>query len=433
MNVKYNLKRGLHRVFPGRFIPSRHKNVRTGKFVPDERKDEPGVVTFGRLFPKKEHKAKIRQVRPITDFMPRWMLEADIEDSWDWRAVKMADGTVKDFTCNQGFNQGPKGSCTAPGSTGMCGNLELVAGTFPKGGLCKLWIYNDARNRDGLLNPPQEGAYMITVMTAAKEDGICREALKPYDVNDPEFDSWPFKRQALMMEDAENFKIKDFALVDPEGMESQWVDLMCRAIRFFGVIDMGTPWTSDWSQNLTGHMKVPTGGLDGGHSWDTLAYLVLERDANGKITKALFYGRNSWDAEWPLGTTTGDFDYPSETLNCAKWIQYGGSENYRAITAETHVCPENEHWSFTDGKCVPDGSGPQPTNCDQQYDDGVAQCDADFQRTSDIWAWIYCFVQKLVTWVTCTYGTAYTVSKKTSYTGTGKKRKKKLTLTVTEK
>jgi hypothetical protein len=362
--------------------------------------------------------------------MSRWMLDAEIPDAWDWRAVKMPDGSIKDFTCNQGFSQGSKGSCTSAGGTGMLGSLELAAETFPKGGLCKLQLYNNARNRGGLLNPPQEGAYMIHVMQAAKEDGVCREVLKPYDVNDPEFDSWPFKRQALMMEDAANFKISDFGLVAPEGQESEWVDLQCRVIYFFGAVDMGTPWTSDWSQNLTGHMKVPSGSLDGGHSWDTLAYLILERDANRKITRALFYGRNSWDAEWPLGTTTGDFDYPSETLNCAKWMQYGGMENYRAVTGETHVCPENEHWSFTDQKCVPDSDGPEPPNCDQDYEDDVMACSPKLQN--DPFGWILCVVNAVVKWYNCTFGKMFAVVKKISTVKVKGIKKKRLTLTVTE-
>jgi hypothetical protein len=330
------------------------------------------------------------------------MLDAEIPDAWDWRAVKMPDGSVKDLTCNQGDSQDGKGACTAYGSTGMCGNLELIAGTFPKGGLCKLWIYNDARNRGGLLKPvPQDGAYMIHVMQAAKEDGICREVLKPFDVNDLEFDSWPFGRQALMAEDAANFKIKDFGLVAPEGQESQWVDLQCRVIYFFGAVDMGTPWTSDWSQNLTGHMKVPNGSLDGGHSWPTHGYKVLERDANRKVTKALYFARNSWDAEWPLGTTTGDFDYPSETLTCAKWKQYGSMENYRAVTDETHVCPENEHWSFTDQKCVPDSDGPEPTDCYTQD----LQCQAKaMQENTDFWALFWAKLGCLEGFLICALG-----------------------------
>jgi hypothetical protein len=314
----------------------------------------------------------------------------------------------------------------------MLGNLELKAETFPKRGLCKMQLYNNARNRGGLLKPtPQEGAYMIHVMLAAKEDGVCREVLKPYDVNDPEFDSWPFKRQALMMEDAANFKITDFGLVAPEGQESQWVDLQCRVIYFFGAIDMGTPWTSDWSQNLTGHMKTPSGSLDGGHSWPTLAYLVLARDANGKITRALFYGRNSWDAEWPLGTTTGDFDYPSETLTCAKWTQYGGMENYRAVTGETHVCPENEHWSFADQKCVPDSDGPEPPNCDQDYQNNVMACSPKLQN--DPFGWILCVVMAVVKWYNCTFEKTFAVVKKTSTVKIKGVKKKRLTLTVTEK
>ena len=299
----------------------------------------------------------------------------------------------------------------------MLGNLELKAETFPKGGLCKLQLYNNARNRGGLLKPvPQEGAYMIHVMQAAKEDGVCREVLKPYDVYDSEFDSWPFKRQALMMEDAANFKIKDFGLVAPEGQESQWVDLQCRVIYFFGVIDMGTPWTSDWSQNLTGHMKVPSGDLDGGHSWGTLAYLVLERDVNGKITRALFDGRNSWDAQWPLGSTTGDFDYPSETLNCAKWKQYGGMENYRAVTDETHVCPDGEHWSFSEGKCVPDGEEPEPSDpCQPQF----TECIGD---GTDLWTDIICTVKYYICEINRLFGSHWTY----------KANKKKGTVTIYE-
>ena len=367
--------------------------------------------------------------------MPQWMLDADIPDEWDWRAIKMPDGSVQDFTTNQGFNQGPKGSCTGPGVTGMCGSLEKVAGTFPKGGLCKIWIYNNARNRGGLLNPPQDGAYMIHVMQAAREDGICREVLKPYNVNDSEFDSWPFKRQALMAEDAANFKIDDFALVLPEGQEDSWVDLMCRVIRFFGVVDMGTPWTSDWSQNLTGHMKTPSGSLDGGHSWDTLAFRVLERDANGKIIRALYFGRNSWDAEWPLGTTTGDFDYPSETLTCAKWKQYGGQEDYRAITGPTHVCPDGEHWSFQDEQCVPDGSGPEPANCDQDYQTDVIACTPLLQQNNDIVSWIMCVFNAVVKWFKCTYPSWFgkvAIKIKRSTVMVRGKKKRQATITVTE-
>jgi len=348
------------------------------------------------LIPGRKQRAEIKKAPSIRMFLPPNVREGPIPDEWDWRDV---DGV--DYTCNQGFDQKYKGSCTSAGSTGMAGALELIAETFPKGGLCKLFIYNNARNRGGLLNPPQEGAYMIHVMQAMKEDGICREALHPYDVNDPEFDSWPLPNHDLLMIDAANFKITDFGIVDPEGEEEDWIDLACRAIYGLGPLDMGSPWTRDWSYNLSGHLDVPADNaeVDGGHSYQLLAYRK-NRDSSGKLISVTLFGRNSWDAEWPLGTTTGDFDFPAETFLCPAWKNAGGYELYRAVTDLTHVCPEGEHWDPSLQMCMPDPSGPEPTTCEEEYNKEMPKC----FKLSDVFALLFCAVEKIITYWICAFG-----------------------------
>jgi hypothetical protein len=280
-------------------------------------------------------------------------------------------------------------------------------------------VYEDAKHRGNI----SEGAYMADIVNAMLEDGNCRDHFEPYTQNDPDrCGVWPPLGSDSLM-DARNWKVQVIYEIhtDPNPIEAMQLYIMQ-----YGAPDLGTPWTQSWMTNwVSGWLPLPPAkdSLLGGHSWGIIGWFY-------KNDVLYFIAQNSWGVTNALG---GYFYFPAATFACANWQAAGGWEGYAFQNAQSIPCPEGQHYNFDIGTCEPDNSGPQPTNCDQQYDEGVAQCDADFQQTGDIWAWIYCFVQKLVTWVTCSYGTAYTVSKKMSYTGKGKARKKRMTLTVAEK
>jgi hypothetical protein len=377
------------------------------------------VIKFGRRFPDKRAKQLIAQAPSIRRFLPKARIK--LPANFDLRNVN-----GKDYTAPIA-DQGNEGSCTGFGAYAMKGGQERIAGSFQED-ISQRMIYNDARKRGGLLG--QEGAYMIDVMQALLEDGVCRSHYWPYVAQGSDKDEWPPPNPDALM-DAENWKIKDFAdcMKDEDGSPAKDPVYNVQAAIYFegkpvevrGPCDSGTPWTKSWVDNwYTGNMPVPPDNdpLEGGHSWDIIGW---KTDSKGKVT---FIGQNSWGKTNLMG---GYFEVPAETLTCRNWQSNGGCEIYRTIDAESHICPDGQHWDEDQGKCVDDSGGPEPTNCEDQYMNNIQVCQE--LGMGNIWNWIICVVNAVITYYLCKFGLQYKVSTKKSLTS---KKKKTLTVTVTE-
>jgi hypothetical protein len=326
-------------------------------------KSEPHkVVGLGRRIPDRRGREAIARVPSIRRFVTPVQLPA----KFDLRNVNGVDYTAPID------DQENEGSCTGHGARNMKGSQERISGTFQEDHSARM-IYNDARNRGGLLG--QEGAYMIDVMNALMEDGVCREHFWPYVADGSDKDDWPPPNPDALV-DAKNWRIQQFAdcMKDEDGSPAgDPVTNVKLAIYFsgkpavvHGAVDTGTPWTQSWMDAWSsGKMPVPPDNdrLLGGHSWDIIAW---------DDSKSIFIGQNSWGRSNALG---GYFEFSYATLTCRCWQKNGGCEIYKAIDAPSHLCPEGQHYDTDRGTCVEDGGdpGPQPNKtCLQKFKQAVA-------------------------------------------------------------
>jgi hypothetical protein len=298
------------------------------------------TVTMGRLFPKAEHLERIRRLPPIRQFLR----EVPIPDAYDLRNVNGVNYTVP-MTVDE--DQGPEGSCTGWGARHMMGVLERLNNTWIEDYSARD-IYNNARYREGNLSG--EGAYMIDIIDALIQDGVCRNHYWPYQ---PNFDNrWPCPNADGPI-DALDWKIAFGADIAKDPNPIQAVQL---CIMQLGAPDFGTPWTQSWMDNwLTGNLPLPTASdpVVGGHSWDPIAW-------KKKNSNLYFTLQNSWGISNAMG---GYADFPAETLDMAvnaAWANAGGWEGYKCGYVQPHLCPTGQYWDPTKNLCVPDTPVPPP-------------------------------------------------------------------------
>jgi hypothetical protein len=288
--------------------------------------------------------------------------------------------------------------------------MEKIAGTWI-GRFSERFIYNAARFLGGLLG--QEGAYMVDVMSGLKKFGACLGRYWKFTPNGSDHDDWP-PPDPDALEDAENWRIRDFAdcMIDEDGSPAKDpLGNILDAIYQLGGVDGGIPWVKSWEAPWNGDCPLPDENEEvlGGHSICFLGYDEL---------KGVIYFRNSWTILWG---NRGDGSCPLDSVLVFR-DHLGGCEFYRAVDAESHICPEGQHWGPDVGACVDDGSGPKPSDtCEEIYEEEMPECLA----LTDFFSMIICAVQKIVNYYLCAFGIKYKVTKR--YTGKGKTRK--LTLT----
>jgi hypothetical protein len=365
------------------------------------------VVSFGLKFPKRGGPRIITIVRPIREILR----PMKIPDSYDLRNV---DG---ENLCPPVVDQGSEGSCTGHGVYLAQGTMERIADEWVEDASRRM-VYEDAKHRGGI----SEGAYMSDIVAAMLEDGNCRDHYEPYTADDPDrVGVWPPIGPDSLM-DAQNWKVQTVYEIhtDPNPIEALQLYIMQ-----YGAPDLGTPWTQSWMDNwVSGWLPIPTAkdSLLGGHSWGIIGWFY-------KNSILYFIAQNSWGTTNLLG---GYFYFPAATFVCTNWQAVGGWEGYAFQNAKSIPCPEGQHYDFDLDECMDDNSGPQPTECDKQYASDIDACDSKFLENQDIWGWIYCIFTAIITYVECAWGKSFKVSKKLTYTGSGKTKKKKMTITITE-
>jgi hypothetical protein len=155
--------------------------------------------------------------------------------------------------------------------------------------------------------------------------------------------------------------------------------------------------------------------LLGGHSWAIIGW----ETASGKVT---FIAQNSWGKTNLMG---GYFKFLAETLTCRNWEDAGGPEIYKTVDAESHICPDGQHYDTDLQECVDDGSSPEPANCEENYQ----SCVQAAMQIKDVWTMILSVVNCVVNYYMCALGLNYSVTSKRSI---GKKKKRKIVVTVAE-
>jgi hypothetical protein len=338
-------------------VQANHRHKQLSKGQPHQ------VVNMGRLFPDRRARQAIARVPSIRKFVRPIALPA----KFDLRNVNGVNYTAPVI------DQGNEGSCTGHGAYAMKGSQERISGTFQED-ISRRMIYNDARKRGGLLG--QEGAYMIDVMNALVEDGVCREHYWPYVAEGPDKDDWPPPNPDALV-DAKNWRVQSFAdcMKDEDGSPAKDPVMNIKLALYFeqkplqvvvyGAVDTGTPWTRSWMDAwASGKMPLPSDNdrLVGGHSWDIIGW---------DDTKGVFIGQNSWGESNGMG---GFFEFPYATLTCRNWQKNGGCEIYKTVDAPSHLCSEGQHYDVDQGTCVDDGGpGPQPDkSCLEKFQEAVA-------------------------------------------------------------
>jgi hypothetical protein len=423
--LAYWIKRPLHRVFKGRFLAShlycavcRH-HVQVNHFE-KQPSHAPQIQKFGRLKPDKRARQKIAQAPSIRMFLPAKKIA--LPANFDLRNVNGVNYT------SPIVDQGPEGSCGSHGYYAARGPAERIAGTFQEEN-SRRCIYENAKHRGGI----SEGVYMIDVMEAAVEDGDCRDRYAPYSPNDPNaVGVWPPSNPDALV-DAKNWRIKTFAdcIKDADGSPAKDPVYNIQAAIYFdgqpivvqGACDGGTPWTRSWSNAwYVGRMPIPPDNdpLDGGHSYAIIGWKTV----NGVIW---FIAQNSWGVTNALA---GYFEFPAETITCKCWNNYGGAEIYRMVDATSVLCPEGQHYNVDAQQCEDDGSSPTPTpTCDQQLQADALACQ---KYQNDVFNMFVCIITAYVNWAICTFSKKFKISHTSTYVKAGKKKKKKLTITITE-
>ena len=402
--MSYHLKRVLHRLFKKRFIPSLYYSVFEGKHLTKKQAMDPNrqvfILSFGRRTPNRRARKEIEQAPKLSEIIK---FRKALPPTYDLRNVNGGD-----FTAPVG-NQGTEGACTGFGAYGMKGSGERLSETFQED-VSQRMIYNDARNRGGLLN--SEGAYMIDVMKALVEDGVCRSHYWPYEANHD--NSWPPPNGDALI-DGLNWRVDWF--VDC-AKEADPVEAIKQALYQLGAVNIGSPWMKSWELPWNGQCPVPPDDDEvlGGHSWVIIGWDDL---------KGVFYARNSWGTIWG---NRGDFEFPYETLTCKAWQDAGGYEAYKTQDSGSILCPDGQHYDLDAGECVPDGESPnppEPDDCESECMD----CMTAAMNDQDFWTLLVDGVTCILNYYMCAFGISYSMTKKTS----GKGDAKTLTLTFKKK
>jgi hypothetical protein len=345
------------------------------------------VVVLGRHIPTAKHRKRIAALPSID----RYLVKLTIPAQYDLRNVNGVN------YCPPVGDQGQEGACTGWGAYVFMGTHKRISGTWLED-ISQRYVYTDAKNREG--DPCAEGAYMIDIMDALQQDGVCRSHYWPYT---DDFDCrWPCPDPDGTV-DALDWKIASFAdcatATDP-------ITAIKIAIMMYGSIDMGTPWGQSWMDAWpTGVMPVPPDNdtLVGGHSWDIIGW---------DDTLGVFICQNSWGTGNAMG---GYFTIPYATLTCAFWQANGGYEAYSAVDAPSIDCPVGQHYDPSVSQCVPDSPIPPPpppdpitciTDCFVSWDqqnisdliDCIVGCIMNALGYSQFIPLVNCIINCIVSW-----------------------------------
>ena len=340
------------------------------------------TVSFGRRRPRfwnrrvRREMGKVPSIRRFLD--PRIVRPM----TWDWRNVNGID-----FTDGEGANQESEGACTGFGGGRFKGIMEKIADTWV-GQFSERFIYNAARFLGGLLG--QEGAYMVDVMNGLKQFGACLSKFWKFIANGPDKDDWPPSDQALV--DAKNWRIQNFAdcMIDEDGSPAKDpIGNILDTIYQLGGIDGGIPWVQSWMTPWNGDCPLPKSNdeVAGGHSICFVGYDELQ---------GRFFFRNSWSKLWG---NRGDGSCPLDSILVFR-DSLGGCEMYRAVDAESHICPDGEHWDDLTEQCIPDAPEPEPTDCYSQD----LKCQEAAMKKTDFWAMFWAKLWCMESFFVCALG-----------------------------
>ena len=73
---------------------------------------------------------------------------------------------------------------------------------------------------------------------------------------------------------------------------------------------------------------------------------------------------------------------------------------YRAVDAESHICPDGEHWDDLTEQCIPDVPEPEPTDCYSQD----LKCQETAMKKTDFWAMFWAKLWCLESFIICALG-----------------------------
>ena len=357
MNIGYNLKRPLHKVFNKHFITSRwfcrtclmHVPSDHGAKYPTHIIHSLGV----RLTKPKPEQFKFRKRYTTIDIskLPRKV---------DWRPI-LKDAGIKHN------NQNGQGCCTAETAVIDKAFQEVLRGTYP-GKFSVPFVYYQERVRHGCENE-DSGAYMEDEGIVLGEDGVCLDStmpFNPYDYRTPPSDaakaeakqwttdrdqtrlSWGAELMAALNEGPVMVYVPEYGNV-PDGMPRT------------GIAIYSSFWNSEYNG---GYVSIPQANesLEGGHSLLAVGY---DQDMIGPDgTRGYFIFWGSWGE-----------------LICA----YG--DHYIPIEYHKYVGDSSDIWQQFDQ--VP-GPGPQPTDCLAQENKCMVEADKEPDILTRFVKYLFC-------------------------------------------
>lgn len=382
MNVKYNLKRPLHRLFKKRFIPSRYYCSTEKKHVPADHKEKyPSHVVrpLGAKLTKPRPEQFKRRMKPFRVVLPSKVDYRPILDKGEFEI----------------FDQGQQGSCTANAGCADKAAQEILTGTYP-GPFSRAFLYYEMRKLHGWQNE-DSGAMMEDIGTVLGQEGVCLDSTMPYN----QFDYTTPPDQTAKDEAANWATNRDQTRLSWSELKSALVDgpVLVDGVPV-GWPRIGVPIYSSFtrSEYNGGWVPVPEASEEmlGGHALLVVGYDDYLTGPDGNM--GYYIVLNSWG-----------------TLQGAKGYQYF-PYNY-----ENETGPQSDNWQQFDETPGPGpGPNPEPT-CEEIYEDEMPGCLA----LTDFFSMIVCVIQKIINYYLCAFGITYKMTKK--YTGKGKTRK--LTLT----
>jgi len=193
-------------------------------------------------------------------------------------------------------NQQGRGTCVAHACAAA--REYLLGQESTAGDLSEQFLYWACKQRDGF---PGEGTFIKTAMAVLEDDGVCTEAVWPYNptkIADNEGQGPP---PANAKEMAAGYRI-----AKGEPVEPRWVDELKKALANGKPVAFAVPVYSYWLTepvHTNGDIRIPlpSDKALGGHAMCMVGYQD-DADVPGG---GYFLVRNSWGTSWAKGSAAG--------------------------------------------------------------------------------------------------------------------------------
>jgi C1A family cysteine protease len=195
------------------------------------------------------------------------------------------------------------GSCAWKALTLAMEDAQVLSGNKNWWYLSALFGYYQYRLRYADVDE-DDGCYLRFCMELAREIGVCRESLWPYE----DGSNWDVEPPEECLEEAKNHKIESYWRLDPIGVSKNMIidnmlACMAEGYGFVGGVLVYDSFMSDYTER-TGIISMPNPKverLQGGHAVFFNGY-----DLNDEV----FHGQNSWGPLWgKKGRFIIPFDY----------------------------------------------------------------------------------------------------------------------------